>query len=180
MTNGNVSLSQKWGKLTQSPKKTWTTYPIVLSREFSSPTWATAHFFFLHRHAHPSWSQSHGQKGKARVQVLFHLWLKYFLGDLQNSPCKNMLKSEVRLSAVSSPVQIFLRNLPNSPCKNVLKSEMSSFDNFANMVRVSGFVFPVNNSMFLRAILSHYTLKASMVAGEEDFISWCQVKEYRL
>ena len=92
MTNG--SLSQKWGKLTQSPKNTWTTYPIVLSQKFSSPTWATAHFFFLHRHAHPSWSQSHGQKWKARVQLLFHLWLKYFLGDLQNSPCKNVLKSE--------------------------------------------------------------------------------------
>ena len=92
MTNG--SLSQKWGKLTQSPKNTWTTYPIVLSQKFSSPTWATAHFFFFHRHAHPSWSQSHGQKWKARVQLLFHLWLKYFLGDLLNSPCKNVLKSE--------------------------------------------------------------------------------------
>ena len=138
MTNG--SLSQKRGKLTQSPKNTWTTYPIVLSQKFSSPTWATAHFFFLHRHAHPSWSQSHGQKGKARVQVLFHLWLKYFLGDLQNSPCKNVLKSESKTSVVSSLAQLsifmlksevklsafsslrFLGDLQNSPCKNVLKS----------------------------------------------------------
>ena len=69
-----------------------------------------------------------------------------------------MLKSEVKLSAFSSQVQIFLGNLPNSPCKNVLKSE-----NKTKCCFISGSTFHLS---WIHPLHSHFSLSTLILIFE--------------